>query len=318
MTAVGKGTGKGGKFTAYYQAPADGLNVNTIIKVDGGDSIRAVPESDFGMIKLNGQACQQRTTGEASWPKTYWNCQHPDMASTTSDKRIYGGAAKLHATTKSALNTAKIQIYIMRDPDAFKDFHGVGPANTHGIYGYSYEALRVSAVFFQLLTDTTPDTTVSALYSGTIIHEMSHQLNYWSWGRVDSTDATWLGHENTATTAFDDPGLPPPTVNHCSTVVDADRTATDHSAICSTFDGATINPSTGVPYPFKKNSAGLATEGGEAWFLSDEERFANAFAASYQRLYPLDIAIDVYNTDIENRLTDEHAYMDIIRDTGTP
>jgi hypothetical protein len=226
------GTGKGGKVEVAYAkgAPGQPLSVNTIIKVDGSDSLSAAAESDFGRIKINSTTCQQRTTHLAPWPKTYWNCQHL-YASTVADKRLYAGASKLHGTNQSALDTAKIQIYIMRDPIAFQDYHGVGPANTLGIFGYSYEALRVSAVFFQLLTAGAPDTSANAYYSGTVIHEMSHQLNYWSWGHVDSTGPTWLGHLNTATLNFDAPGMPPPAVNNCSVVVDADRTANGRSAI---------------------------------------------------------------------------------------
>jgi trimeric autotransporter adhesin len=313
------GSGNGGKVeVAHAQgAVGQGLSVNTIIKVDGSDSLRNIAENDFGRIKINSTTCQQRTTGLTPWPKTYWNCQHLDT-STAADMKMYAGANKLNAVNKSALNTAQIQLYIMRDPLAFADYHGVGPGTTTGIFGYSWEALRVSAVFFQLLTSGAPDTSANAYYSGTVIHEMSHQLNYWTWGHVDSTGATWLGHFNTATTNFDAPGLPPPAVNNCSTVVDADRIANGHNAICSTFDGVTIDPATNQPYPFKKNSNGLAVEGGEPGFVVNEERFADAFAASYQRLYPTDIIIDLYITALENRLTDEHAYMDNVRDTGTP
>jgi len=208
----------------------------------------------------------------------------------------------------------------MRDSNAFAAYHGVGPVNPFGVQGFSYEALKVSAAFFQIFTTAGTENT-SALYSGSIIHEMAHQLNYWSWGHVDNTDATWLSDMLDATAAFDAPGLPPPAVNNCEAVVDADRTDPNigaRDAICSKFDGVTNNPSTGNPYPFKTNSSGLATVGGEPWVLSEEERFANAFAASYHRLYPNDVIVDKYISAIEARLAAEHAYMDNIRDTGAP
>lgn len=318
---IAKGVGDTGGKVTIDQVNPGALDVNKIIKVDGSDALLAAAENDFGRISLNGEICQQRTTGQNSWPKTYWNCQHPDE-STSADIRLYTtGAFKLHAATKTALGIAKIQLYIMRDSNAFEAYHGVGPASPLGHQGYSYEGLRVSAAFFQMIVNSSAATSnSSALYSGTIIHEMAHQLNYWSWGHEDHS-VTWHGHMSVATDVFDAPGLPPPATNNCSTVVDADRIDPligARDAICSKFDGVTNNPSTNSPYPFKKNSVGLSVEGGEAWFLSDEERFANAFAASYRRLYPTDVIVDKYTTAIEERLTDEHTYMDNIRDNGAP
>lgn len=313
VKAVGKGSGKGGHFEAYYNpsvtppsAPPP-MDVNRVVTVDGGDSLLTVAENDFGRIRINSTTCQQRTTGLAPWPKTYWNCQHLDT-STLNDKRLYGGANKLHSNMKSALATAKIQIYIMRDALAFEDYHGAYVVGgTNGVFGYSNEDLRVSAAFF----DTLPSTgspTASALYSGVIIHEMSHQLNYYAWGHADTSNPNWLTAHTNANTAFDSPGLPPPAANNCGTVVDLDRTSTGQPGgnICPLFDGI---PGTEM---FMKNSDGLA-QFGDTTFLDLEERFARAFADSYARAYPSDVIVDDYVKKVRARLPLEQAYMDTLR-----
>jgi hypothetical protein len=306
------GSGDGGKVTINGATGPVGLplQVNSIIMVDGGSGLLSAAENDFGRIQINSTTCQQRTTGLAPWPKTYWNCQHPD-GSTPADKTLYTGANKLHATMKTALATAKIQIYIMRDVDAFKDYHNVGPASNVGVFGYSYEASRVSAAFFDTLPSTgTP--TASALYSGDIIHEMSHQLNYWSWGHQDNVNATWLTAYNNANTAFDAPGLPPPATNNCPTVVDIDRLATTQpgGAICSKFDGSSGNP-------FLKNSDG-DNKFGDTTFLNTEERFARAFADAYSRAFASNVFVDQYVTDVLARLPLERTYMDTVLANGAP
>ena len=302
--ATGFGNGDGGKFTAYYYNPATPMDVNKVVKVDGGDSRLADAEKDFGRIKINSTICRQRTTGLDPWPKTYWNCQHPDIASTPADTKLYLGADKLHASQKGALATAKIQIYIMRDINAFSDYHGKGPTITDGVFGYSEEDLRVSAAFFDTLPSTgTP--IASAIYSGVIIHEMAHQLNYHAWAQADNYNASWLAAYGSSNTTFDGAGT-------CLTVVDADRTAAGYPTVCSKFDGSPGNP-------LMTNSNGLHTFGG-ATFLNKEERFAEAFADAYQRLYPGDIFVDAYSTAVMLRLGAEQTYMTgvITSLTGAP
>lgn len=67
------------------------------------------------------------------------------------------------------------------------------------------------------------------------------------------------------------------------------------------------------------NSNGLHTFGG-ATFLNKEERFAEAFADAYQRLYPGDIFVDAYSTAVMLRLGAEQTYMTgvITSLTGAP
>lgn len=311
MTAIGKGTGKGGKFTAYYQAPVGGLNVNTILKVDGGNSLRTVAENDFGRITLNNTPCQQRTTGTTSWPITYWNCVSPD-GSTTNEQSAYQAAQKLHVNMKTGLNTQKVQMYLFNDVTKFTAFHGVGPQDTTGVSGYSDLNLKVSGAFkFELYSNG--NTNISPYYSGTMIHELGHQLDENVWGIASQNNATWLAANADATTAFDDPALPPPAVNNCPTVVDADRVdpSVGLPAICSLFDGLPAGEQ------FLTNTVGLSTYGGVP-ATDKSERFVRAFAMAYNRKYPTFVKMQTYNKKFDARVPKEQQYMDQMIVNGQP
>ncbi len=301
ITARGIGDGIGGKVTiSKVSKEPSSIAISRVIAVSGGDSLLSAAENDFGRITLNGIVCQQRTTGQNSWPKAYWNCMTPD-ASTPNERLMHVAAEKLHGTMKGNLDTLNVQIYIMRDINAFTKFHAVaGPADTVGVRGWSEIGLKVSSVFNRELY---PDgnVNVSNFYTGTIVHELAHQLDENVWGEASSTSTNWLLANTIATGAFDN--------RTCLVAVDTDRQANGLSPICQNFDG--------VGEPALSNSQGIHQFGG-GFFLDKRERFARAFAHAYIRANPGVIFTSVYDTAVDNQLHAEQTYMDNMIAAGAP
>ncbi len=312
ITARGIGNGKGGKVVIdKVDKEPSSISISRVIAVSGGDGLLSAEDNDFGSIELNGITCQQRTTGENLWPKAYWNCISTE--SNATQRRMPRAAIKLHTTMRTNLGTQNVEIYLMRNIDVFKKFHKVaGPADTEGVRGWSEITLKVSAAFKDELY-ASGNFDASPFYSGTIIHELGHQLDENVWSDASINNAAWLAANQTATTAFDAPGLPPPAPNNCPAVVDADRTdpSVQLNAICSLFDGV---PAGEI---FKTNSQGLHDYGG-GWMLSKRERFTRAFANAYQRKYPTDIFLDEYQKFVDGRLQAERNYMDLMIVNGQP
>lgn len=312
VSATGTGNGTGGKFEALYQAPIGGLKVNNIIKVDGGDSLKGTAESDFGRITLNNTQCQQRTTA-LTWPVTFWNCDHPD-GSTAADQSAYKAAEKLHVSMSTGLSNQGVHIYIFTNVNKFKDFHGVGPLDTSGVSGYSDVNLKVSATFrFELYSSG--DKNISSFHSGTIIHELGHQLDENVWKNASNIPASssndaWLTANGNATTAFD--------AADCAVVVDPDRTdpQVGLNAICFQFDGVP-DPNGPFPEPHLSNTDGLSVYGG-GFANNKSERFVRSFAMAYSRKLPTVIFMQLYNQKFDNRVPAEQQYMDQMILNGQP
>ncbi|HEY9785671.1 MAG TPA: hypothetical protein V6D17_09740 [Candidatus Obscuribacterales bacterium] len=135
--------GLGGKVTVDRVVPSNPVNVNFIIKVDGGDSIGDAAFAGF--VKLNGIKCQQWQTGLNSWPKTWWDCVNPDNP-TGSEATIADAANSLQAGLKSLLGTTltpnnpSVQIYVMPTVNSYRSFFGAPTNNPQGdlfTYGIS-------------------------------------------------------------------------------------------------------------------------------------------------------------------------------------
>lgn len=117
VNVIGKGTGKGGKFTAFYYEVPNSFEFrtpSTMFKVNGGDGLNV---SGFdGSITLANIPCRQwkigTGTGNASWPKTYWKCANPDTV--TSD--VYTAPADfangLNVTLKGQLGANNNELYV--------------------------------------------------------------------------------------------------------------------------------------------------------------------------------------------------------------
>ena len=146
VSAIGKGTGMGGKFNAFHNPSASStFDVNKIIKVDGGASITT---STFdGSITLNTIPCQQFKTGYANFPKSYWNCVNTTPGAAEKEPALF-----IHnqlPNIQSILN-GKTQLYVFSDLQSFEfffseaaptDFNAVTFRSGNGGTGTIYSSL---------------------------------------------------------------------------------------------------------------------------------------------------------------------------------
>lgn len=167
--ANGTGTGNGGKFTSYYYDPANPLGVKTFIKVEGASTQLATAENDFGRVTINGVICQQRTTGQAAWPSTYWNCAHPD-ASNVKESSLKDALIALPATFQGLLSD--VDVYVMANSAAYNSyFNSTLSVEAQGV---STSGQKRAAVFE---AKGTGPIDISGFLKGALMHEMGHLVN---------------------------------------------------------------------------------------------------------------------------------------------
>lgn len=174
MSLNAKGTtiaGEGGKIEilgSASTAPSNlPINVNEIMKVDGGNNLLNASEIDFGKITVNGVLCQQRTTGESSWPKSYWNCAHP-LGSTQNEGFLRNAIVALPNNVQAVFENPDVQVYVMKDRTDFNRFFGSSGGPSFGSSVYD-----VAAAF----NEDSQQNDISAFLPGIIMHELGHHYD---------------------------------------------------------------------------------------------------------------------------------------------
>ena len=130
MSATGKGTGEGGKFTGVY-GPFQ-FDINKVIKVDGGTS----NTNQDGKIKLNQVTCQQWGTG-FDWPKKYWTCTGANGVIEKAPASVATGLS-----LKSQLMTRPSQLYVFSFSADFNGFWQDNLGTADG--GFTFAELKNS------------------------------------------------------------------------------------------------------------------------------------------------------------------------------
>ena len=197
VTAIGKGTGQGGKFTAFYFNPSKGLDVNTVIKVDGGATL---PVANFhGSIKLNDVTCRQWKTAY-NWPKSFWKCNNGD-APNSSEKILSDAGFALSGSLKTLLGT-HTPLYVFnraQDHNIFFDHHSddvVEPeagGNTFSKTGFSN--IYVS-VFLRCQDCGSPGENIlnSDKLSENSAHELGHSVDFTKGIPNESGSANYIAY----------------------------------------------------------------------------------------------------------------------------
>lgn len=171
LRAVGHGEGEGGKLKAFYFTPFD---INYFINVDGGDSL-AFPGKD-GNLNLNLVECQQWRISN-SFPKSYWNCAHPQSPETTDEAPI-AEVNSLPSTVISDLQQKDFKLYVTSDSTQYVTFFRVNfPIN--GVGGGTYKLKYIYTAVFRQVIDTngvprSPDTNQ---IKETTAHEVGHAMD---------------------------------------------------------------------------------------------------------------------------------------------
>jgi hypothetical protein len=201
VSAIGKGTGTGGKFTAfYYEVPNsfDERTPSTMFKVNGGDGLNVTGFD--GSITLANVPCRQwkigTGTGNTTWPKTYWKCANPDTV--TSD--VYTAPAEfansLNAMLKSQLNANNNELYVFSNVTDFNAY-----------FNFSASSTTPSATRFYPLAGV-PENALTALFKASptveqlkelTAHELAHNLDRNAADQSVNGDYTIALHRDFAT-----------------------------------------------------------------------------------------------------------------------
>lgn len=187
MSAVGKGTGKGGKFTANHQILD--LDILQFVKVDGGTT---VPTTQLnGSIRLNGIWCRQwKLTGGQAWPKTHWVCtdqsDNPSVPAALSLDTAPADAAKSVAfdnlRARLANENNKAEIFVFAGNAGFNSFwFETLPSNAGGLtFKSSLGSTRIYVNPWQSGSKGDPDNTQPFVYNEVrevAAHELGHAVD---------------------------------------------------------------------------------------------------------------------------------------------
>jgi hypothetical protein len=293
VSAIGKGTGKGGKFRAFYFNPATALNVNTVIKVNGGNSL---PVANFhGQIKLNSVTCRQWKNANATFPKSGWHCINPD-APSPGQRSIESSAFTLTpASLKTDLLNQNTHIYSMDTINEFQEFFYGTSSTTPGIFGISIKSIRVSVAFDRQVGGSAGG--FSFYYPGTILHELGH-----TWDGIKGNPST-----NAALTFMSKVDADVNSFN-AMTCANAITATTGNATYCTTYAGQTN-------FWIYQKLLGFVTPGTTDY----QEAWARSFGHRGQSSIPNpNKNFPTFVQNIEELMTQQKAYMNTIFTTGVP
>ncbi|MCC7531776.1 MAG: hypothetical protein IT342_24950, partial [Candidatus Melainabacteria bacterium] len=146
--------------------------INIVVDVSLGSSV--ADQSTFGgSITLNGIKCQQWLTGFA-WPRTYWNCAHPE-APDALDLIPSEVARDLPSSTNADLASKKLTLYTLTNQDDWFTFFRL-PADTALGVTYVEDENTVDASIFR--EGTLPPTGPLSLSADSIREVAAHELGH--------------------------------------------------------------------------------------------------------------------------------------------
>ena len=264
---------------------------------------------NFGPNPTDAVLCVE-TNGSNVFPLTWWSCVKA-YAPLVADQSVTSQPhSSLSAAWQQLLKDKNVEVYAMRSVRAYKNFtNNAIPAPAIGVYGISsHTGIPKSAAFRDVFTDAAElnwsDGT--GFMSGTIMHELGHQFDRVVWKGTAVTLSTannnslavgsvrWQTAVNADIAALNAGGHPT-----CAAKVDADRIANSKSAVCekpeySGFTNFQILVAAESPYG------------------NNEELWARAFARRAGGSVP------AYETAVQNRMANMHAYMVDLWSTGAP
>jgi hypothetical protein len=218
VTAIGKGAGKGGKFTAFHNIVD--IDILTFVKVDAGPT---VPVANLaGYITLNNVPCRQwKLSGTQAWPKTYWVCtagrDNPLPLSTDTAAADVAKSATFNSLRARFANAAnKAEIFVFAGSAGFNAFWRESlPSNAGGLtFKSALASTRIYVNPWQSGSIGNPNVVVNYNYNQTrevAAHELGHALDrsFAGAGTLPSRDVLYSGFvvRDTNTLDYADPAF---------------------------------------------------------------------------------------------------------------
>ncbi len=181
--------------------------------------------------------CVEYSTGYGvnKFPQKVWECNKPWWAGS-ADIGFASNARNLHQNHQNILTNNGVKLYSNQDVEDFITFDGA-VSSKYGILGLANKVTKRTGIFIERINEPVPPSTtdtrtnVTAYYSGTVVHELGHQLDkIWSdWSQT--TTSGWRINLQADIADFN--------TGTCAAKVDADRTASGLPAVCSKYVGKT-------------------------------------------------------------------------------
>ncbi|MBA4049813.1 MAG: hypothetical protein C0464_02260 [Cyanobacteria bacterium DS2.008] len=191
---------------------------------------------------LNGNVLCVQQNGSNNFPLIWYACARPYTPSAAA-LSVNASAHTLKATWQTSLLNAGVQVFVMRNIESFKDFDTRWPGFYTGVLGFStHTGIKRSAAFQeQFLDETHTDVNNAPTYmTGTILHELGHQMDVVVWGNISTANSAgvlgsirWQTAVNADIAAFN--ALP------CGIALDVDRAAASLPLVCGTKPAGTSN-----------------------------------------------------------------------------
>lgn len=263
---------------------------------------------NYGTMPTDAVLCVE-TNGSNVFPLKWWSCVKA-YAPLVADQSVTSQPhSSLSAAWQQLLKDKNVQVYAMRSVRAYKNFtNNAIPANATGIYGISsHTGVPKSAAFRDVFTDAAElnwdDGTT--FMSGTIMHELGHQFDRVVWNgtayslSTANNNSLAVGSVRWQTAVSND--ISAFNTGTCAAKVDADRLANSKSAVCGL---AKYQTGTWTNFTILADV--------EKAYGNNEELWARAFARRAGGSVP------GYETAVQNRMANMHAYMNDLWSTGAP
>lgn len=246
------------------------------------------------------ELCVEYSTnyGVNQFPQKVWECNKPWWAGA-GDIDFSSASRNLHQNHQNLLTNNAIKMYSTQSIDDFVTFDGFVTPSRFGILGAANKVSKRTGIFIERINAPVPPSTtetrtnVTSTYSGTVTHELGHQLDK-IWGDwSQSVGTTWRTKLNADIAALNSGGHAT-----CAAKIDADRQ----------------DPQVGLPpvcnlakYAGKTNYEILVLENG--W--NDYEMWAHAFSTGKATTVNPRYIVLVFN-----RFTNIKGYMSALHTSG--
>ncbi|MBA4073701.1 MAG: hypothetical protein C0508_01585 [Cyanobacteria bacterium PR.023] len=250
------------------------------------------------------------TNGANIYPLKWWSCVRP-YNPTTAAQAVKTYPNTLPSAWQTLLKNANINVFAVRNTLEFDHFDGRSPGFYTGILGFSvYSTPKRSAAYQENFTSELHTTIKDEpqYMSGTILHELGHQLDvYWTRPSYANSAAVlgsvrWQTAITADKTAFN--------TGTCAAKVDQDRISNSLPAVC------------GLPANAGKSNWDVMTLTLYGYVDTDPnaahvqaikvELWARAFGRRAGGVTPQ------YAVDVQNRMSNQHTYMNDLWSTGAP
>ncbi|MBJ7900935.1 MAG: hypothetical protein GC158_13700 [Cyanobacteria bacterium RI_101] len=201
LNAAGGANGDGGVISLSF---APNFDVNAVLDASPTEGTPAIvaaqaqlaPGKKGARVILNNVPCQemQTTDSDGLWPRTYYNCVHPDGPESAEDKApAQTITSKLSVTLRQTAGIKAINIYVFSDIDKHNQAFARSVSN---VAAETWQARGNKGLIYESVFENIPGRALTlAEIQETAIHEAGHGFDHLfkqSNGSASQRYSTWI------------------------------------------------------------------------------------------------------------------------------